>query len=253
MNIAVITGASSGIGKEFALQTLNNYHDIDEIWLVARRAHRLEELSGLINCRTKMIVADFASESGLALLSNEIAKVSPDIRLLVNSAGCGRTGEFSKGAYDDEIRMIDLNCRALVAVTHICLPYFAKDGRIINIASVAAFMPQPEFSVYAASKSFVLSFSRSLSRELHSRSIVVTAVCPGPVATEFFDIADPHDQGKKYKKYFTSEAADVVSKAFSDSRRRKEISIFGLSMKFVYVISKLLPHRLILTIIYKKR
>ncbi|MDY6328658.1 MAG: SDR family NAD(P)-dependent oxidoreductase, partial [Lachnospiraceae bacterium] len=139
-------------------------------------------------------------------------------------------------------------CAGLTSVTYMVLPYMVKNSRIINLASSSAFLPQPGFGVYAASKSYVLSFSRALRCEVKNRGISVTAVCPGPVATDFFSIAEGEQKRAWFKDLFMANASDVVDKAIKDSIEKKELSIYGISMKLFYLLTKLVPHRIILKI-----
>lgn len=250
MNIAIVTGASSGIGREFVQQISKKYPKLDEIWIIARRLDRLKELSDSIPTNIRILALNLTSNSDLMCFSNLLSQIKPKVLLLINAAGCGKAGPFEVGSYDEEVSIVSINCTALTAVTHLTIPYMCKHARIINIASVAAFLPQPDFAVYAASKSFVLSFSRALKYELLKRQISVIAVCPGPVDTEFFDVADSINQGKRYKKFFMTSPQKVVSKALKDASLDGELSIYGISMKLVYVFSKILPHKLILKLIY---
>jgi len=251
MNIAIITGASSGIGAEFVMQISKKHSNLDEIWIIARRIDKLEELSNQLRTKTKIMSLDLALDHDLSLLSDELAKFQPNVQILVNCAGYGKIGPFSLGSYEEEIGMININCKALTAVTYFVLPYMNESARIIQIASAAAFLPQPNFAVYAASKSYVLSFSRALKYELHNRKINVIAICPGPVDTEFFEKADPDNQGKQYKKIFRVKPENVVAKALKDSILGDQISIYGWPMKLVFAFSKILPHKLILKILYE--
>ena len=251
MNIAIITGASSGIGAEFVMQISKKHSNLDEIWIIARRIDKLEELSNQLRTKTKIMSLDLALDHDLSLLSDELAKFQPTVQILVNCAGYGKIGPFSLGSYEEEIGMININCKALTAVTYFVLPYMNESARIIQIASAAAFLPQPNFAVYAASKSYVLSFSRALKYELHNRKINVIAICPGPVDTAFFEKADPDNQGKQYKKIFRVKPENVVAKALKDSILGDQISIYGWPMKLVFAFSKILPHKLILKILYE--
>lgn len=253
MNIAIVTGASSGIGREFARQISEKYPKLDEIWIIARRFDRLSELSEEytdVPSNFRKLGLDLTTESDLEILSKTLSDIKPKVHILVNSAGCGHPGSFECSRYDDVLNTIALNCNALTAVTYLVLPYISAHGRIINIASVAAFLPQPDFAVYAASKSYVMSFSRALKYELSSRKISVTAVCPGPVDTEFFDSSDAVNNTKKYKKLFITKPQKVVSKALKDAALNDELSIYGISMKLIYILSKVVPHRIILKIVY---
>ena len=178
----------------------------------------------------------------------------PKITMLVNSAGYGILGPFYNEAEDydlaitEQLGMVDLNCKALSAMTHLCIPYMRRGGRIIQLASSAAFLPQPKFAVYAATKSYVLSFCRALNEELRNRNIYVTAVCPGPVDTAFFERAEKGADRLFIKQFFIAKPDKVVAKALLDSRNKKEISVYSLPIQFFYIISKLLPHKFMLLI-----
>lgn len=249
MNIVLITGASSGMGLETAVQIDRIYNDkLDEIWLVARRAERLEKLSTCLEHKCRIIPADLTNETDIQELDLLLNLVNPNIKLLVNAAGYGIVGDFENGDAKEQTGMVKLNCEALVRVTHIALPYMKKGARIIQYASSAAFVPQIDFGVYAASKSFVLSFSKALNYELKKRKISVTAVCPGPVNTEFFDVAEKNGSNFDFKKYFIADAKDVVSLALYDSYRRKTMSVYSFAMKMLCLFTKLTPHDLILKI-----
>ena len=140
--------------------------------------------------------------------------------------------------------MIDINCRALTAVTKLCLPYISSNSRIIELASAAAFMPQPDFAVYAATKAYVLSFSKAINKELKPKKITVTAVCPGPVDTEFFDIAGKNV--KLLKRMVMAKPENVVEQAIKDAALGNELSIYGRTMKLAHVAGRFLPHRLLM-------
>lgn len=245
--VAVITGASSGMGREFARQLDTCLKTIDEIWVIARREERLLELKeSMANIKVKVLPLDICKASDLTHLSRLLESEMPEIWLLVNAAGVGRAGRFDEITTEEAVNMVDLNNKALVAVTHIVLPYMVKKSHIIQVASASAFMPQSEFAVYAASKAFVLSFSRALRAELRKRNIIVTTVCPGPVDTEFLKISNAGKEHKPMKKLVTTKVEPVVTKALKDAKAGKELSIYGLPMKAVYIASKVLPHGLFL-------
>ncbi|MCR5649760.1 MAG: SDR family NAD(P)-dependent oxidoreductase [Lachnospiraceae bacterium] len=247
MNIAIITGASSGMGAECVKQINRAYKKLDEIWILARRLDRLQSLSNIEgNARIRPIAMDITNDAHVDALIDCFREVNPQIRMLVNAAGTGIIGRFDDESLEDELNMIDLNCRALTAFTKICLPYMKKNSRIINFASAAAFLPQPEFAVYSATKSYVLNFSRALNKELKDRGIAVTAVCPGPVATEFFEIAEKHHSIPAYKKIAMVRPAAVVEKAINDSRKKREISVYSAAMNAFRFFTKVLPHSLFL-------
>lgn len=244
MKIAVVTGASSGLGREFARQISARYSKFDEIWLIARRTERLEEVADEIKLTSRVISLDLSSKDELMALKELLEENAPDIKLLVNCAGYGKSGSFDEFGYDEQLGMIDINCRALTAVTKLCLPYISSNSRIIELASAAAFMPQPDFAVYAATKSYVLSFSKAINKELKPKKITVTAVCPGPVDTEFFDIAGKNV--KLLKRMVMAKPENVVEQAIKDAALGNELSIYGRTMKLAHVAGRFLPHRLLM-------
>lgn len=244
MKIAVITGASSGLGKEFAKQIAARYSRFDEIWLIARRKECMEEIAAEMKPTARIISVDLSETEELNALRELLNEHQPDIKLLVNCAGFGKTGKVEEIRQEDQTGMIDVNCRALTAVTAMCLPYISNNSRIINVASAAAFVPQPNFAVYAATKSYVLSFSKALRRELKSRKITVTAVCPGPVDTAFFEVAG--DEIKFLKKLAMADADKVVEKAIKDAALGNELSIYGKLMNVGYFLTRILPDKLVM-------
>ena len=228
MKIAVVTGASSGMG--IVRQLGYFYRSLDEIWVIARRRERLEELRELSRIPIRIFEGNLIKKQVYRELS-----------------GFGKSGSVEKIA-SEELRaqtdMVDLNCRALTRMTLFCLPYMSRGSRIVNLASAAAFCPQPGFAVYAATKSYVLSFSRALGAELRRKGVFVTAVCPGPVNTEFFNVSGTLTN--PLKKLTMAKAEDVVHRALKDSRAGREISIYGLPMRAAHFGAKLVPHGLIM-------
>lgn len=237
MKIAVITGASSGIGEGFVKQIAYD-SNVDEIWVLARRKERLEEIARNLCKKIKVISIDLTIQESLDQFKSLLCQESPDIRLLVNCAGYGIRKDFADGTYDEEMGMIDINCKGMTAVTYLCIPYMRDNSRIIQIASAAAFLPQAGFAVYSATKAYVLSFSRALNKELKKKHIYVTAVCPGPVDTEFFKISDAEGEMPAYKKLFLAKTDRVVKKALRDSRNRKNISIYGFYIKILRILTR---------------
>lgn len=252
MRIAIVTGASSGIGKEFVRQLESFYKGLDEIWILARRMERLEELKKETGTCLRIFCGDLEEALIYKQVQNRLENQNPDIRMLVNAAGFGKMGTVEEIAATDkasQLRMIDLNCRALTEMTCLCLPWMSKGSRIINLASAAAFCPQSGFAVYAATKAYVLSFSRGLGAELRNRDIYVTAVCPGPVDTEFFQVSGTADSLMKQLSMAKPEA--VVRQALLDARAKKDISVYGAAMKGAEAAAKLLPHTAVLSIMEK--
>lgn len=246
MKIAVITGASSGLGREAAFQLADRYGIMEEIWLIARRKELLEELDGRFPARIRCFGIDVTDAAQRKELEDALDLYKPEVKFLVNAAGFGKLGEIQEITQEDESGMIRLNCEALCAVTRIVLPYMSANSRILQFASAAAFLPQAGFAVYAATKSFVLSYSRALNVELKNRGIVVTAVCPGPVDTEFFTVAETGRKMPAYKKLVMAKPKKVVKTALQDSAAGKTISVHGLPMKLFSLLCKVMPHDLIL-------
>ena len=249
MKIAIVTGASSGMGREMVYQLADRFAGFSEIWVVARRREILDTFEGNVPVRIRKFAIDLTKPEQLELLKEALETVKPDVKMLVNAAGYGRTGAIGTISLDDSTGMVRLNNEALVAVTELVLPYMKAGGRIIQFASAAAFVPQPGFAVYAATKSFVLSYSRALAAELKSRKIYVTAVCPGTVDTEFLPDALNGKELPTYKKMVLSKPKDVIACAIADSMKGKEISVYGPVMKLFMLLCKVLPHGLIMNFI----
>lgn len=251
MKIAIITGASSGMGREILIQLADRFGGLDEIWAIARRGERLEVLKHQIPVSLRIFPFDLTKKDACSELEHALATEQPDVKILVNSAGYGKIGKVGTVSLEDETGMVSLNCEALCAVTHIVLPYLSDHSRILQFASSAAFLPQPGFAIYAATKAFVLSYSRALNMELKSRDIVVTAVCPGPVRTEFFDVAETTGSIPLYKKLTMADPKKVVRLALRDSMMGKSVSVYGCMMKAFFLLSKLVPHDILLTIMVR--
>lgn len=246
MNVIVITGASSGIGMEFAMQMDNYFSNVDEFWLVARTRDKLEEVAGVLQHKTRVFAIDVTDKAKLDMLEGELRANDAVVRILVNCAGYGLLGPFTDLDRERALGMIRLNCEALTDVTGRLLPFMRKNSRIIQLASSAAFMPQPDFAVYAASKAYVHSFSRALGIELKRRGIYVTSVCPGPVNTPFFDIAGKDGQILAVKKLAMVNADKVVSLALKDSYHKRSMSVYSMPIKAFNLAAKLIPHGVLL-------
>lgn len=253
MKAAIITGASSGMGKQFVLQ-LEQYVEVDEIWVIARRQDALERLEGLTKARVRVMPLDLTKPESLETYGKTLERVKPDVALLVNCAGFGKFGKAENIPLNDSLGMIDLNCRALVGVTELTLPYMNKGSHVLNLDSLSAFQPVPYMTVYGASKAFVLSYSRAMNRELKERGIRMMSVNPGWVKTEFFNTAvtTNHDDVNYFNKLYEPE--DVVTTALWDLyKTRKDVSIHGLPVRMQVRLVKLLPHSIIMNIWQKQQ
>ncbi len=248
--IAIITGASSGMGRSFA-KKLDASRSFDEIWLIARRKDKLTELGEELSAPYKVISLDLTKpesyEEYRALLEAE----KPKVDILVCAAGFGKFGPFTKMPLDEQLKMVDLNVKALVAITYDTLPYMTKGSQIYQLDSLSSFQPVPYINVYGSTKAFVLSFSRALNVELVERGIHVMAVSPGWVKTEFFDTAVSDDTIVYYNRYYEADA--VVDRAIRDMKKCKDLSICGFPVRVQVFLTKLLPHRLIMRIWCKQQ
>ncbi len=250
MKIAVITGASSGIGREFARQ-LDKAEAFDELWLVARRQERLEALSQETRARVRILPLDLTGEESIETYGQALAAYQPRIVVLVNASGFGKFKAFEEEPLAVYNQMIDLNAKALMAMTYASLPYMERGGRIYEMGSLSAFQPVPYINVYAATKAFVLSFTRGLNAELRGRGIRAMAVCPGWVKTEFFERAMRDDTISYFNRYYTPE--EVVQRALRDMAKGKDISIAGFPTRAQIFFTKLLPHKLVMRIWLKQQ
>ncbi len=234
------------MGKDF-VRELQKEKNVDEIWMIARREERLKTMESRGKGRLRAISLDLTDMASFQVFEDVLKNENPQIQYLVNAAGAGRMGKVETIDFIDHAFVLDINVRALTCMSRICLPYMTKGSRIIQLCSGSAFLPQPEFASYAASKAYVLSFSRALRQEVKAKGISVTAVCPGPVNTEFFEAAG--SEIAPAKKRFLMESKDVVRKAFKDSKAGKELSVYGISMKLVHLAGKILPTRVVLSVI----
>ena len=245
MKIAIVTGASSGMGREFVRQ-LHKYIKVDEIWVIARRKEALEALASETPIPVRPIVMDLGQGVSFYKLITILETVKPDIRLLVNAAGFGRFGDFDAIPLEDDLKMIDLNCKALVAMTRLCLPYMHAGSYILQLESLSAFQPVPYITTYGASKAFVLSYCRACNAELKARGIRMMSLNPAWVKTEFFNHAFQTNNRVQYFN-FIQEAKDVVAVGLRDLfKTKKDISIPGFGVKLQVLGVKLLPHKLVM-------
>ncbi|MBR3382223.1 MAG: SDR family NAD(P)-dependent oxidoreductase [Clostridia bacterium] len=246
MKIAVITGASSGMGRDFARQLTGLYH-FDEVWVIARRIERLEALKDELNVPVRPISLDLTKRESIEEYASVLEEEQPEISVLVNASGFGYFKAFDEADLNGYYDMIALNDSAVVGMTYRSLPYMKDGGRIYNVCSVAAFQPLPYISIYGATKAFALSFTRAINVELKRRGIKALAVCPYWTKTEFFDTARTDDTITYYQCY--TESKDVVAQAIKDMNKRgKDVSICGRTAKLNAFLAKLLPHKLVMKV-----
>lgn len=244
MKIAIVSGASSGMGREFAKQFDDK--KLDEIWVIARREDRLKELQANLSTPVRVFSFDLLKESSFEVFKHILMQENPNIKYLVNAAGFGVFGDSSM---DLELvnRMIDLNVKALVNMTYLCIPYMNQGSHIIELGSASSFTPLINFNIYASTKAFVLHFSNALYQELKPKGIHVTVICPGWVKTEFFKEANPNLT--KLAPRFTKpmyKAEKVVNKAIRDSQAGKMVSIPGTFTKIHHITAKFTPKKVVM-------
>jgi len=262
-NIVVVTGASSGLGKEFAKQIAQNFN-YDEIWLVARREDKLVELAEEINKNKNFAVArpvvmDICGKEGVKKFEefitaeNEaLTKIESGIQigLMVNNAGFGTYGPFAETSINRQMEMIDLNCTSLTGMCWVALPFLKKDSVIINTASLAGFMPLGNFAVYAASKAYVLNFSVALAAELKDKGIKVCALCPGSVSTEFAKVAS---NGARKEVKGGHDPVKVVAHCLKRAFKGKKTAVWYPKWKFNAFLSRIVGRYAVARITYKYR
>ena len=243
MKIAVITGASSGMGREF-VYAFDKEEKFDELWVIARREDRLAELQDLCRARVRPIALDLGKRESFGEYKALLESEKPEIAVLVNAAGFGLFGVFEEMDMDRQLDIIDLNSRALTAMCHMSVPYMRPGSRIVNMGSMSSWQPVPYINVYGASKAYVLSFSRALGVELKDKGIHVMTVCPGWIKTEFFSHAIHDDTVNYFNRYYTAE--QVVEKAVKDLKKGKDVSVLGFPERMQVRLVKLLPVNMVM-------
>ena len=238
MNIAVITGASSGMGREF-VYAVDREYELDELWVVARRKERLEELQEKCRAKVRPLAWDLADPASFETYRLLLEAEKPHIRVLVNAAGYGLFGTYEEMGLEEQLGIVDVNDKALTAMCLLSLPYMEKGDAIVNLGSNSSHQPVPFLNVYAASKAYVLSFSRGLGRELKPRGVHVMCVCPGWIKTEFMDTAVRDDTIKYYDRWYTPQ--QVIEQAMKDLKKKKKVSILGAPVRRQVRLVKFLP------------
>ncbi|MCD8331011.1 MAG: SDR family NAD(P)-dependent oxidoreductase [Oscillospiraceae bacterium] len=241
MHIALVTGASSGLGRAF-VQKIAAQGAVDEIWAVARREDRLRRLGEETACPVRPVPMDLTDRESVAALKALLAEERPNIRMLVNAAGMGRMGKTADISDRDNGDMIALNCRAAVDVTAAALPYLSRGSRVLEVCSTAAFQPIPGLNVYAATKAFLLSYTKALHHEMLGSGVHVTAVCPYWIKdTEFISNAASAEGGFRHFP-LASKAHRVARRALADSRLNLWVSTPGPVCALHRLAAKFIPH-----------
>ena len=249
--VALITGASAGIGMELARVFAAHGH---ELVLVARRVDRLaalaEEIAATGRPRPTILALDLEQRDAASQIAVELATRELEPAFVVNNAGFGLSGPAATLSRDEQLGMIDLNIRALTELSLAFVDSLARNrGGILNVASVAAFLPGPGAAVYYASKAFVLSFSEALHRELAGRGVRVTALCPGPVPTEFQARAGMRLD--RAAALLTLPADKVAEIGYRGLMAGKRVVVAGFGNKIAVFMVRLIPHALLLRLVQR--
>ncbi len=247
--IAIVTGASSGIGKEFLLSLNEKQAQIDEIWVVARNEDKLVALQSVTPIPLRVFALDLSQSQAITTLEKALKDEKPIVQYLICASGFGRFCAVEEDEPAVLENMVDLNCRSIVSLTRITIDYTSESSVIILIASVAAFQPIPYIATYGASKSFVLSYGRALNKELRkAKKGRCICVCPFWTKTAFFDRAIT--EKKVVKKYVAMyEPRQIVKKAWKDiEKKTRDVSMYGFKAKAQTWLVKLLPHKIIMNV-----
>lgn len=247
MRTAIITGASSGLGREFVRQLADVFPDVECYWLIARRQDRLAEMAAELPDKTvECLALDLCDSMSFVALQEKLATEHPEVAVLINNAGCGYLGEVGRTETSLQTRMVDLNLRALTAITSMSIPYMEAGSRIINVSSIAAFCPTPRMTVYSATKAYVSAFTLGLSEELRKKGITATAVCPGPMKTEFLDVGRIAGNSRTFAMLPYCDQVRVAGGTLRAAKAGRTIYTPRLFYKTYRVLAKVTPAKLMM-------
>ena len=236
--IAILTGATGGLGKEFVKQIVNE--DIDEVWAIARNQEKLSRLRVEYGEKVIPISIDLSETEGIRKIEELLKTHTPYVEYLINNAGLAKMGKYNEFSIEEIDKTINLNCKAPVMLSKLCIPYMGKGSKILNISSASAFQPNPYINLYAASKAFERNYSRALNVELEGTGITSVAVCPSWTDTE---LLQKEINGKKVKFPGLVTADRVVKQAIRDAKKGRDMSVCSLYVKCQHVNVKLLPQK----------
>ena len=244
-NIAIVTGASSGFGKEF-VKLLVSDKELAEIFVLSRNEEKLEALKSEFGDKIKPYIIDLSFPDRIKMFGEYLKSQNVNVKILINNAGYAKFCSYDDISIDESLNMINLNINGVVALGLTCIPFMEKGSHILNIASLAGFQPVPYMNIYSATKAFVKNYSKALNVELKEKGIQVTAVCPGWMKTNLYERADIGAE-KGIKRFFCVASPEkVAKKALKDAYNNKDISIYGLHVKFCTLITRFLPENVIM-------
>lgn len=242
MKTAIVTGASSGLGREFVRQIADVYPEIECYWLIARRKDRLEQMAEQLPEKSVVCLPlDLCDPMSFITLQGKLATEKPDVTLLINSAGCGYLGNLGEMETATQTRMVDLNLRALTAVTNMVIPLMSRGGHILNVSSIAAFCPNPRMTVYSAGKAYVSALTVGVGEELRPKGITATAVCPGPMKTEFLDLGGISAHSRTFELLPYCDQVRVAGGALRAAKAGRTIYTPTAFYKIYRLVAKMVP------------
>lgn len=240
--IAIISGASGGIGREFTKLMLQE--EVDEIWAIARNEEKLTALKKELGDKIVTIPRDLSKCAELLAIGELLKNQKPAVSYLINNAGLAKMGSYQEFSMEEIEATVSINCSAVAMLCTLCIPYMRKGSRILNISSASSFQPLPYLNLYAATKAFERSYSRALNAELKGTGITATAVCPSWVDT---DLLMKEWNGKKVHFPGLVPPDRVSEKALRDAKSGKDMSVCTLYVKCVHVLAKLSPQKMTMT------
>lgn len=247
MKIAVVTGATSDLGKEFVIEIAKHFSNVQQIWVIGRETDKLKELKKIVHNKKIIIISmDLTMDESYQHYKNLLKKYKPRIKILVNCANTGSMMDFDKSDYDTQMEIVNLNCKALVALNKLSIPYMYSNSYIINLAANTAYIPIPGLAVFSATKSMVLSFSRALNIELKSKGINVLAVCSG--AIPFFKLKQKTKSNWILKRLTLTNPKKIAYLSIRAVIKGKEVLIQRMFEPLV-IIAKIIPHGLFLKLL----
>ena len=242
-NIAIVTGASGGIGRVFVCELAKEA--LDEIWVVGRNEKRLLALKEEFGAKIMPVCIDLTENADLFSFYDLLKNQNPTVLWLINNAGIAKMAPSKEFSFSEIEQTIDINCKAPAALINLCLPFMTRGTKILNVSSASAFQPVPYLNLYAAAKAFERSYSRALNAELTPSGITVTAVCPGWVDT---GLLSKELNGKTVRFPGIVSPEKVVRKAIKDAKKGKDMSICSFYVKCQHLNVKLLPQKLTMKI-----
>ena len=250
MKTAIVTGASAGLGREIVRQIAAVFPEIEAYWLIARRGDRLEEMAKTLAGKSVVCFPlDLCDSMSFLAYQEKLRGEQPEVVLLINNAGCGYLGNVGQTELASQTRMVDLNVRALTAITHMTVPYMSAGSRILNVSSIASFCPNPRLTVYSSTKAYVSSYTIGLAEELRSRKIGVTAVCPGPMKTEFLDVGGITGNSRMFEMLPYCDQVRVAGGALRAARAGRTIYTPRLFYKTYRLLAKLMPSEVLVKMV----